>query len=536
MPSLANLAAALFFATASCSSPTPGFDSEGQDRLTGVTGSERPITFASYVYAAPSASDQDIAAAIARQVKTALGALRTPKVSLDDRNALHNVDASQWKRTTLSVVDPSNVNATATKIVRVDFTYVDRAVVTNGLKNASTVSFTMLGGDYTLHADALKQNCSDDTTTAADSLWYHFDPSSANCQSLIGNELNAITTERAQQKQDPAKVGPKEVARWFVPTTAKLGPIKALLTDYSPEYDRLYGIGTDKSQLVVYAFFGVDADETNPDDPLAQEYIRFLRTLLIDQPNFKVTNTNPFAMLMDVWVDGQKLTAPDYATMFGWLLDKTGYPQSVGHDAGKIAQLRRGALANLAERWIYWDMPLTVSDANHAAKAMTVQVRSYFGYEDGSQDARQHAQWRYLEAFWHGDVFLYNGHSHFGHGPLEPTLYGPQNFNDRYQIMMVNSCISFNYYHEDFFGYKPGGTKNLDMIVNGLPSYVWGGGIVTAKLVTGLVSGKQPTYKEILGGMVLDTPWGEHGYDPMRVVDGELDNVYSRTKSPLTLR
>ena len=45
---------------------------------------------------------------------------------------------------------------------------------------------------------------------------------------------------------------------------------------------------------------------------------------------------------------------------------------------------------------------------------------------------------------------------------------------------------------------KPGGSKNLDMIVNGLPSYVWGGGEVAARLVTGLVSGKQPTYTELL--------------------------------------
>ena len=35
--------------------------------------------------------------------------------------------------------------------------------------------------------------------------------------------------------------------------------------------------------------------------------------------------------------------------------------------------------------------------------------------------------------------------------------------------------------------------------------------------------------------MRLDTPWGERGYNPMRVVDGELDNTYARAQSPLTV-
>ena len=187
-------------------------------------------------------------------------------------------------------------------------------------------------------------------------------------------------------------------------------------------------------------------------------------------------------MLLDLFVDGRKLDGVTYDKMFGWIIDKNGYPAEVGSDAGKIADLRRQALAKLTERWIYWDLPMTVKSASGASKDVTVEVRSFYGYEDGSPEARQHAQWRYLEAFWHGDVFLYNGHSHFGHGPLEPTMYGPQNFNDRYQIMMVNSCISFNYYHQDFLGMKPGGSKNLDMVVNGLPSYVWGGGAAMARI------------------------------------------------------
>jgi hypothetical protein len=297
----------------------------------------------------------------------------------------------------------------------------------------------------------------------------------------------------------------------------------------------LFGVGTDKSQVIVYAFFGVDSDETNPDDVLAQEAARFLRSMLRAQPNFRPVSTNPFAWLLDFYVDGKKLDGVTYDRMLTWILDQTGYPAEVGSDAGKISDLRKQALSKLAERWIYWDLPLSVKSSDGATKTVTVEVRSFFGYEDGSPDARQHAQWRYLEAFWYGDVFLYNGHSHFGHGPLEPFDYGPGNFNDRYQVMLVNSCISYNYYHEDFFAMKPGGTKNLDMIVNGLPSYVWGGGEVLARFLSGIVGGAQPTYAQLLQSMRLDTPWGESGYDPMRVADGELDNVFSQASTPLVV-
>lgn len=529
--SLRSLAAAATLLACACSASPASFSSA--DDLTGVSGRERPITFQSFVYVDPAASDADIQTAIARQVKTALGALRSTKVALDDRGAAHNLDPSGWKRVNVDVVDPSS-HAKTGSLLKVSFTYSDKAVVTHDLDGRSAVAFTLLAGDYALHAADLKATCSDDPTTDTDSLWYHFDPTSASCQAKIGSELDAIKTERTSIGAT-SQVGPTEAARWFLPVTAALGSAKDPGKDYSPEYDRLYGLGTDKSQLVVYAFFGVDSDETNPDDVLAQEWVRFLRTLLAAEPNFRVTKTDPFAYLQDVYVDGKKLGGVTYDLMFQWILDQTGYPAAVGSDAGKIQALRKAALANLTERWIYWDLPISVGDSAHGSKNMTVQVRTYFGYEDGSDVARQHAEWRYLEAFWYGDVFVYNGHSHFGHGPLEPNLYGPQNFNDRYQIMMVNSCLSYNYYHEDFFGYKPGGTKNLDMIVNGLPSYVWGGGAVTARLVAGLVSGSEPTYKELITQMELDTPWGETGYDPMRVADGELDNVYSRAADSITI-
>ena len=47
----------------------------------------------------------------------------------------------------------------------------------------------MLADDYGTHADPLKHDCSDDTTTDADSLWYHYYPQGSACQTRIKAEL-----------------------------------------------------------------------------------------------------------------------------------------------------------------------------------------------------------------------------------------------------------------------------------------------------------------------------------------------------------
>ncbi len=532
--------------TAACAVSTRAGEPEGdpngdESALTGTTSVERGIHFQGVVYLNDGSGDDAVRVAIARQVKSAIGGLRATKVALNDRGALHNLDPAKWKRQSLVVVDPAAptaTNAPSRTVLAVTYAYDDRAVVTNTLASRSAVSFTMLADDYAPHADALKSACSDDATTDVDSLWYHFAPELASCKTAIASETTAIAKEVAALAGRAGAIGPKQAARWYLPVTAKLDAPVLPGRDFAPEYDRLFKVAGSRAgdaKLEIYAFFGVDQDVRDPDDALAQEAARFLRSLLRAQPSFRPVLTDPFTYLLDFQVDGKKLAGVTYEQMLGWLLDKSGYPAEVSTDAAKIADLRRQAIGKLAERWIAWDLPVTVTTSDGKQRALTIEVKTYYGVEDGSADARQHAQWRYLEAFWYGDVFLYNGHSHFGHGPLEPTNYSSQNFDDRYQLMMINSCISFNYYHQDFLAMKPGGSKNLDVIVNGLPSWVWGGGEVAARLVSGLISGQQPTYPQLLQSMRLDTPWGEKAYDPMRVVDGELDNAYASAKSPLKL-
>lgn len=503
------------------------------NELTSLTGVERGIHFESMVFVPVVASDRDISMAIARQVKTAIGALRYPQVALQDREARSNLDPRSWKRETVRVMDPA-LPQQFQEMLRVTYTYKDLALVSNDLSWRSSISFVMLADNYAEHVEPLKTDCSDDPTTETGSLWFHFQPQKCACEARIMKELDTIRAQSA--KLGAGTIPVAEARRWFIPVTARLDPPQTPDRAYSPEYTRLFGLGSTRSRLVVYALFGVHQVATNPDDLLAQEAIKFLRTLLDAQPNFRPVSTKPHAWLLDIYVDGRKIGNVTYQRMFRWILDKTDYPPEVGTDSAKIAALRAQALQKFLERWISWDLPVEVTDQAGVRKELRVQVRFYYGYEDGSSTARQHAQWRYLEAFWHGDVFLYNGHSHFGHGPLEPTLYSPANFNERYQIMLINSCVSYNYYHEDFLEMKPGGSANLDMVVNGLPSYVLDGGVAVGRFLAALIGGTMPTYPQLLDAMKLDYPWGEIDHDPLRAVDGELDNRFSQTATPLTLR
>jgi hypothetical protein len=248
-----------------------------------------------------------------------------------------------------------------------------------------------------------------------------------------------------------------------------------------------------------------------------------------------VTWTNPQAMLLDFYVDGNKLDGVTWDDVERWMIDDSGYPAAVGSDAQKIEALRQQVIDRFSERWIYWDMPATVTMGGQT-RQMTVEVRTFWGLEDDGSDAtKQRAVWRYLEAFWYGDVFAYAGHSHFGHGPLEPTNYGASNFPDRYQVMLVNSCLSYNYYDLDFIGMHPEGSRNLEVVMNGLPAYWNGMGESTAKYLIALLDGTNKTWAQLLDAMKINEPWGENNYEPMRGVNGELDNVFDATKTPITV-
>lgn len=522
----------LALAVGGCSGGVVGAGGEAGDHLTSVGGNTRRIEWDSFVYVAPDAEVATIQAAIARQVKSSLGALRERGIGISDRAAQHNLDPAGWTREPLDVVDGGG--QAAAQILRVRYHYSDTALVDKAEDPGAAFDFTMLFGDYVAGAAALQPACVDEATDA-DSIWYHFSPGQSACRKLIAQENGAIDADLAKLPPGARPAIPaSDAARRFVTVRAKLTPIAAAPTKY-PEYDRLWGFGSDRQKLIVYAFVGVESNEHDPHDLGAVEYQRLLRTLRARFPSLRVTYTQPFAMLLDFTVDGQKLDGVTWDDVADWMIDDRGYPAAVGGDAQKIAALKAQVIANFSERWIYWDMPATVT-MNGQTRRMTVELRTFWGVEDdGTPETKQRAVWRYLEAFWYGDVFAYAGHSHFGHGPLEPTNYGAGNFPDRYQVMLVNSCLSYNYYDLDFIAMHPEGSRDLEVVMNGLPAWWNGMGESTAKYLIGLLDGSGKSWAQILDGMRIDEPWGERGYEPMRGVNGELDNVYDAEAAPITV-
>jgi len=504
-----------------CVAPDDAATADSDD-LTSVGGVEYVIDFDGFVDVSVGANDGEIDGAMHRQLKSALGALRDRGIGVADRDAQRNLAAAPIARAELDVVDAAgNV---VRRVARVRYHYRDTALVQRDRLPTGPIDLALLYGDYVARAAELIPICSDDPSAAADSLWYHFTPSRAACRAAIAAEQAAITTAMASLAPD--RLGPRDAERRFLATRATFTPVAAA-PETSPEYDRLWGFAgdTSRTKLVVYAFTGVDADEANPADNGLVEFLRFQRTLRARLPGVRVTATSPSAWLLDFYIDGRRLDGITWDDVERWVIDGTGFPAAVGADAAKRAALLGQVVANFSERWIIWQQPVTVK-RGAVTRTMTVEIRTFYGYEDGSPEVRQRARWRYLEAFWHGDVFAYTGHSHFGHGPLEPWTYAGANFPDRYQVMLVNSCLSFNYYDEDFLAMHPGGTRNLDVVVNGLAAYWRGMGQASASYVASLVDGQDRTWRGLLTSMKVDLPW-QAGYDPMRAVNGELDNQFA---------
>jgi hypothetical protein len=170
-------------------------------------------------------------------------------------------------------------------------------------------------------------------------------------------------------------------------------------------------------------------------------------------------------------------------------------------------------------KWITIERPITVKIGSEPAHAAAIQMLAYFGSES-SQEPHKYA-------IKNSDVFLYNGHSSIGYGPLDPSRFTAADFPASYQLFWVDGCVSYNYYEKDYIPLKQGGTKNLDLITNAIEAPSWRSGHAMGQFLVTLLNGKSASYKDLLAA-AKDT-------DPLRVVDGELDNQFTPARTPLTV-
>ncbi len=500
------------------------------DEITGQNAVGRTMTLTGYVLVQPGASDSTILEAVRRQTRSVFGPLRNLQASLDDRE-VRSVDASTFRRETVSVVDTANPSAPARPMLRVRYTYTGRGVVHKSMASRRSLSTTVLFGDYYPIASDVISTCTDDPEArefGASGLWYMFNPGVSSCRRAIDAEVSAISDAQRKLTDRRTQVSAVEAARRYLPVSVKLETIRAPRTVAYPEYDQLLG-ATDPSKrdLNIYAFFGVIGErEADPNDEGYREMFHVLQSVTAAYPNARFDAPSPATSLLDIRVGGAAVANATYPNVIRWALGGSA-PSGVSATA-----LRQAILDVWKTRTINVTIPMTVT-VRGQSRPLDVHLRAYYGDEGSaySSEARQ----RYVSAWRDADVFIYSGHSHLGSGPLDPANYRASDFPNRYQIMLINSCVSFNYYNRDFYPLHPGGSAKLDMVVNGVEA-LGDNGWAVSHLVTGLLAPQRKSWIEVLRGMVATVPEiGLYDYDPLRIVDGETDNTYRPTTTPVTL-
>jgi len=184
-------------------------------------------------------------------------------------------------------------------------------------------------------------------------------------------------------------------------------------------------------------------------------------------------------------------------------------------------ELEKQFADRVAGHWVTFELPQKVKIGKTGkTHAIGIQIMTYFG------DAESTTPFKY--AIKNSDVFLYNGHSLIGFGPLDPKNFTSADFPSSYQILFIDSCVSYNYYEADYIPLKTGGTKKLDLITNAIESPSYQSGYALGRFVTTLINGKQASYLDLLES-------AEATGSGMRVVDGELDNTYDPVAKPIKL-
>ena len=523
MKTLSVLCAAAFLA--GCASDEvdaiPGEDDWASDQIVGANSVGRRMAVEGFVYVPVGSPQSTITSAVTAQMRVLFGAARTSDIGLSERQPI--INPTSFRRDEVSVVDTARPTAAPRAMWRVRYTYRSRAVVPRSLATTSTIpTATLFPVSLGTRADGVIERCQADRThgLSAATIWYHFQPTLPDCASAIEAERQQIEADRRRLTTPDRQVTASEVGRLYLPLTMAFTPLESNEAA-SPEYHRLY----EDDRLVAYSFFGLD-NEADAYDYGAKNYFTWLRTVTRAQPTMRYSVPDGTDLLAVTW-NSRPIANVTYERVMAWVLDDANYPSEVSSADRRAFRLQ--VLRQWRGHYVHLGMSAQVSTGGRS-RLVPIELRTYYGDEENDQRA---ASRRYAAAFRDGDVFQYTGHSHLGFGPLDPVNYPASVFPNKYQLMMVNSCVSFNYYNQ-FFRLHPGGSANLDTITNGIEVYLEGAGTSSARFILALMDGRFRNYRAILTDMRVDLPW-EPAHDPNRVADGELDNVFTQARFPMTL-
>jgi hypothetical protein len=511
-------------------------DDTTEDALTSLTARARTLKFDAYVYVSANAQDYEILSAIKHQNQSAFGALRTADIGVNSRE-LKDVDPATFVKSQVKVIDTSKPGDVGKTMMRVKYRYTDNALVPKSMATRSGLTLAVLAGSYQNQSERILKECTENGEHDREfqsSIWYVFNPSLSQCQSAITAEQKTIDADRKIIGTDTTKVALSEVNRLYVPVTLSLTRARNNGSASYPEYDRLYAGGVKPGRLVISMVNGKMADwaageeKESIDDDGYQMYWEGLQEIFAARPGFKFIKTDPVEDLTSfTTASGKTYKVPGgIMDIMKWELDGSGWPAGV--DYPKQRELRVAAGKKLAKHWITFEAPTTVKIGSADAKPVTIELNTYL---EAVSDSTPHKR-----AIKNSDIFVYNGHSYIGYGPLDPSRFTAADFPSSYQIMFVNGCVSYNYYEKDYIPLKQGGTQNLDLVSNGLESWVNGSGPAMGRFVGSIINGKQSSYTDILKAAQFTGYGYAWGQDALRVVDGELDNKYFPSKVKITVQ
>ncbi len=503
-------------AAAGCSADMGDLDTEDQE-LTSLSARSRSLTFDGYVYVDANASDTAILSAVRAQTQTAFGALRTAEIGVNSRE-LKDVDPKTFKKTTVTVVDPSVANDPGKKMLKVTYRYTDNAVVPVSMARRTSLTSAVMNGSYRYQTQRILKECTANDSEAQEfssSIWYVFEPRLASCKSAISAEKKQIATD--QGKVGTTKTPKSEVERLYIPITVRLGADKTNKGNSYPEYDRLYAGGVQKDKVVIGLVSGL-IDHGNTDETQDSGFNEFADELResFRGHTWKLVKSEPAEDFTKVTVGTKTYTFNGIQDWLNWK-DGSGFPAGVSYSDRDA--LVSAVSKKILRHWLTFEAPVTVKVGTNAAKPVTLVIQAYFGSESGQEPHKR--------AIKTSDVYIYNGHSYIGYGPLDPSNFSTSDFPSSYQIMFIDGCVSYNYYEKDYLPLKSGGTKNLELITNGLEAPSWRSGYAVGQFVSTLVNGKQASYKDLLTAA--------EATDSLRVVDGEIDNKYVPSATPITV-
>jgi hypothetical protein len=531
---LLKLPLLLLVAGSAACAATPGGEESGygEDDLTSLTARTRTLKFSGVVFVREGATDAEILSEVRKQTQSAFGALRTADVGVNSRE-LKEVDPRTFVKTPVTVIDTNVPGDTGTPMLRVKYLYTDTALVPTTMATRSSLSLGLLGRGYAQKSARVLPECTDNDSHAREfqgSLWYVFNPSLASCKTAMASEQRAIDADRAKLADPRTQVPKSEVERLYIPMRVSLSRAAQNTRPVYPEYDRLYAGGVAQDKLVIGMVNGMMADwaagekhETYEDEGYGM-WFGGLREIFAARPEMKLAKIEPAEDLTKLTVGGRTVDLPGgFDDIMRMELDRE-FPSGVSFQDQKAVRI--AASQKVVKHWVTFEAPVKVT-ANGQTRDFTIVLQTYFGAET---DPTPHKR-----AIRTSDIFVYNGHSYIGYGPLDPANFRSSDFPASYQVMMVNGCVSYNYYEKDYLPLKPGGTKNLDLVTNGLESWVNESGEAMGRFVAAFIDGKQNSYQEILKRSQFTFFGYDWGMDALRVVDGELDNTYSPSRTPIVV-